>query len=193
MNTLCYECSDPTHNLCTDCASYLFYELVNGTCSCMSGYFHTNNLCMPCNNASTGCLTCTYNDGANGTLGYNSSKFKCLTCNNTANYFLNGVLCKLCTLTNCVSCLNLTACSVCAATYSPSVTLLCVKCYVTGCAYCSDASPNVCGICNLTLGYYLSGNTCVAKCGDGIITSGVEQCDDNNTASYDGCSSTCST
>ena len=148
---------------------------------------------MPCNNASTGCLTCTYNDGANGTLAYNSSKFKCLTCNNTANYFLNGVLCKLCTLSNCVRCVNLTACGTCTSTYFPSVTLLCVRCYVTGCAYCSDASSSICSICNLTIGYYLSGNICVSKCGDGIITPAVETCDDNNTNSYDGCSSTCAT
>jgi cysteine-rich repeat protein len=34
------------------------------------------------------------------------------------------------------------------------------------------------------------GKPCTAKCGDGKILKG-EQCDDGNTASGDGCSSTC--
>ena len=34
------------------------------------------------------------------------------------------------------------------------------------------------------------GSSCVSKCGDGIVVSG-ELCDDNNTRSGDGCSSTC--
>jgi cysteine-rich repeat protein len=157
----------------------------------MSGYFPTNNLCMPCANASAGCLTCSYNDGANGTLPYSSSLFACLTCDNTRNYFMNGVLCQLCTMSNCVTCLNLTACSICTSTYFPSVALTCVHCYVTGCAYCSTSNSNACAICNGTLGYYLSGTSCVTRCGDGIVVAGVEQCDDNNTANYDGCSSAC--
>jgi hypothetical protein len=160
VNKLCYECNDPTHNLCTDCASYLFYELINGSCNCISGYFHTNNLCMPCNNASTGCLTCTYNDGANGTLAYNSTNFTCHTCNNTANYFLSGGLCQLCTLPNCISCVNLTSCAICSSPYSQSVNFLCVFCNVTGCAYCSDTDQDNCSICNSSMGYSLSGKTC---------------------------------
>ena len=140
---------------------------------CMGGYFPTNDICMPCRNASTGCLTCSYNDGANGTLPYNSSRFQCTTCNNTANYFLNGALCQLCTMSNCVQCLNLTACTTCITNFFPSVTLRCVRCFVTGCAYCTDSNANACAICNLTMGYYLSGSTCVTKCGDGIVVTGV--------------------
>lgn len=65
-------------------------------------------------------------------------------------------------------------------------------CNVVGCAYCSTTNSNNCGVCNATLGYYITASQgCTAKCGDGIIVSAVEQCDDNNTASYDGCSSTC--
>lgn len=166
--------------------------MVNNTCVCKSGYFPANSICMSCNSASTGCLTCTYNDGANGTLTYKSSLFTCTSCNNTLNYFLNGKLCTLCSLSNCITCLNLTACGVCANTYFPSVALTCVHCYVTGCAYCTTSNSNACAVCNATQGYYISGQTCITKCGDGIIT-GTEQCDDNNTANYDGCSSTCNT
>ena len=32
---------------------------------------------------------------------------------------------------------------------------------------------------------------CLAKCGDGLVAIGEELCDDNNTASGDGCNSTC--
>jgi hypothetical protein len=130
QNTLCYECTQTDKSICTDCASYLFYELVNNTCACMGGYFPTNSICMPCSNASTGCLTCSYNDGANGTLTYSSSNFTCLTCNSSLNYVLNGVLCQLCTLSNCVNCLNLTACAVCNATlgYFSNGTTCMAKC-----------------------------------------------------------------
>lgn len=129
----------------------------------MSGYFPSNNICMSCSNTSAGCLTCTYNDGANGTLAYNSSLFNCTTCNNTANYFFNGGSCQLCNLTNCMACLNLTVCSICASNYSLSVSFLCVQCNVTGCAYCSDSDPSNCSVCSSNLGYYLSGQICLLE------------------------------
>lgn len=70
--------------------------------------------------------------------------------------------------------------------------LTCVRCYVTGCAFCSATNSNACGVCNNTLGYYINNtNGCQTQCGDGIYVVGVEQCDDNNTANYDGCSATC--
>lgn len=61
---------------------------------------------------------------------------------------------------------------------------------VTNCVTCSVVSGGVvCSTC--VTGYVVdSSNTCVTKCGDGIII-GAEQCDDNNTADGDGCSSTC--
>ena len=135
----------------------------------MVGYFHTNNLCMACSNITSGCLTCAYDDGASGTLLYNSSKFTCTLCNNTLNYFINGKLCTLCTLSNCQNCLNLTACKTCTSSYKQSITLTCVKCNVIGCGYCSATNSNICAECNNTLGYYIQGSACIAKCGDGII------------------------
>jgi cysteine-rich repeat protein len=36
-----------------------------------------------------------------------------------------------------------------------------------------------------------SADICSAKCGDGLVASEEESCDDNNTASGDGCNSTC--
>ena len=32
---------------------------------------------------------------------------------------------------------------------------------------------------------------CTVKCGDGIVTAPIEQCDDGNISSNDGCSNTC--
>jgi len=93
----------------------------------------------------------------------------------------------------CTLCQNLTACSICNSGYNLSSILTCVHCYVTGCAYCSSTNSNVCAICNNSLGYYNDSATqkCKTQCGDGILVSATEACDDNNTLSYDGCSSTC--
>ena len=192
MNTLCYQCDQPDKNLCTSCASYQFYELVNNSCVCMGGYFAAASSCLPCSTATLGCLACTYNDLSNGTLAYNAALFACDACNNSANYFVNGRFCTLCTLNKCQQCGNLTACSACTTGYKLSVALTCVVCNVVGCQFCSTTNPNQCGICDAVLGYYITAALgCVTLCGDGIYVAGVEQCDDNNTANYDGCSSTC--
>ena len=63
----------------------------------------------------------------------------------------------------------------------------CMTC-PTGCSSCSSAT--VCTACT-AVGYIPSGAQCVPNCGDGRIIYGVEQCDDNNKNSGDGCSGSC--
>ena len=140
----------------------------------MSGYFAAASSCMPCSDVTTGCLTCTYNDLNNGTLAYNSALFTCTFCNNSAKYFLNGKLCTLCTLSNCLICTSLTACSVCVTGYNFTLASTCVICNIVGCLYCSATNSSQCDVCNATQGYYVSPTLdCITQCGDGIFVDGV--------------------
>eukprot|EP01006_Ploeotia_vitrea_P017807 TRINITY_DN49039_c0_g2_i1.p1 TRINITY_DN49039_c0_g2~~TRINITY_DN49039_c0_g2_i1.p1 ORF type:complete len:643 (-),score=55.44 TRINITY_DN49039_c0_g2_i1:954-2882(-) len=75
------------------------------------------------------------------------------------------------------------------AASSQTITGLCCDCSVSNCLTCkNDAS--VCESCEV--GYRLSNGVCQPVCGDGYRT-GIENCDDRNTNSGDGCSSDCST
>jgi cysteine-rich repeat protein len=194
QNTLCYQCDDPLTNHCTDCASYLHYELVDGQCVCMSGYLWAASICSLCWDANTGCYNCSYDDGSNGTLPYDSSKFVCLSCNETENYFMDGIRCTLCSLSHCLNCENLTACAICETGYDFSVIQTCIICHVTGCLHCSLTNPDVCVVCNQTLGYYenTTNQKCKTICGDGIFVGAEEGCDDGNLVNFDGCSASCS-
>lgn len=58
---------------------------------------------------------------------------------------------------------------------------------------CSVASPSVCQCqCTVFLSSSSMSHGTMAVCGNGVI-EGTETCDDNNTASDDGCNSTCDT
>lgn len=144
----------------------------------MNGYFAYSSSCIPCNNVTTGCLACTYNDLNNGTLTYNSSFYACTSCNSSANYVINGGVCTLCNISNCQICANLTVCSTCLTGYNLSDASTCVICNITGCQYCSATNSSQCGLCNTTQGYYINSTFgCITQCGDGIFVAGVEQCD----------------
>ena len=62
-----------------------------------------------------------------------------------------------------------------------------------GCINCSASDQNNCTKCDNNNGYFENTTTwkCSALCGDGILIVSQEECDDNNTDNYDGCSSTC--
>jgi cysteine-rich repeat protein len=85
-----------------------------------------NSSCLSCGYGMAGCGNCTYDDGAQGALPYNSSLFTCLECDNLAGYYND-----------------------------------------------------------------FKHGRCLSICGDGIVVTASEACDDNNTADYDGCSSKC--
>ena len=159
----------------------------------MDRHIHTNDSCQHCSYGSAGCTHCTYDDGGNGLLPYNSALFTCLECNNTEQYFLDGIRCTLCTLSNCVDCQNLTHCGQCDTGYDYSDVQTCIICKVVGCTNCSASNVNKCTTCNNSMGYYNSAgsNICSSQCGDGILVSAHEDCDDGNTDNNDGCSSTC--
>jgi Notch-like protein len=59
---------------------------------------------------------------------------------------------------------------------------------VLNCINCPN-SFDVCIQCSI--GYAVIKNQCQTVCGDSIIMSPNEECDDGNTVNNDGCSSTC--
>ena len=104
-NAKCYQCANNnSRDVCTHCASYLFYEMSDTGCVCMPTYFEANSSCLACSYANEGCYNCSYSDGSNGTLPYNSSLFVCLECNTTFDYFMSGNMCQKCALSNCLDC-----------------------------------------------------------------------------------------
>ncbi len=132
-----------------------------------------------------------------------------VTC--SPNYFVNGSgVCQICSIAYCQTCQSLTSCTTCnsTATVKLSSKKLCYLCSPANCVSCS--STNVCekcatgyyvnlGLCSLCsqsctcYGWTLPKNAlgvCSTTCGDGYLR-GSEACDDGNTVSHDGCSSTC--
>ena len=78
-------------------------------------------------------------------------------------------------------CTNVIGCTGTAISQNKTICLLCdsVKGYelVDGLCLCKD-------------GFVFDGSKCIEVCGDGRII--IDECDDNNTVSGDGCSSACS-
>ena len=59
-----------------------------------------------------------------------------------------------------------------------------------GCKGGSDAGQDTCTPCTLGTSPDAAKENCVVNCGDGLKHA-TEECEDNNTADGDGCSSTC--
>lgn len=210
-NTVCYTCNNSNTNICTSCDTN--FALNNGTCECdmssNSKILVNNNLCYICSNLVSNCILCDYS--GNNSLAYNASYFTCLDCNTTANYFINAnSTCSICTATNCVNCASLTTCKVCVTGYGVNSSGICSTCPIDNCATCYNLTAcKVCSGAYLLMANYLcatcpasctcggytfprkANGDCSTICGDGIIISTYEGCDDNNTIDGDGCSSTC--
>ena len=154
------------------------------------------------------CLTCSYT--AATSVVYDSASFTCISCNNAAGYFIDtNDQCATCTLANCVTCSAISVCSVCSAGFGVKATGECSDCPVTACTtclnltYCSTCNTDYnlingsCYSCSQTClcgGYALpklANGDCSTDCGDGVILSPYEECDDGNTLDGDGCSSAC--
>jgi len=130
--------------------------------------FIAGEACIPNTCLDLGYSCNTWDDGCGGTLD-------CGTCG-------SGFSCDA--IGECIS-------STCTPATDPSFVGVCgtKQCGTaengTGVNSCGSISCGTCtgGTCNST-------GQCVTICGNGIIETG-EQCDDNNTANSDGCSSTC--
>jgi cysteine-rich repeat protein len=101
--------------------------------------------------------------------------------------------CVACSIPHCITCSSLTTCTLCTTGYSVDVIFQCSTCAVLGCFTCSPGNNYLCDVCFNAGGYFLVPATqlCTSICGDGLTASGLEGCDDGNTASGDGCSSSC--
>lgn len=168
----------------------------------------SNSICYLCSDLQSKCISCDY--PADSSLPYDSTQFTCLDCNNTAGYFINpSAVCVVCSVGNCTTCATYNTCSICNSGYGVNSSGLCSTCPIDNCAACYNLTacktcqtPYVvlnyaCSLCpaSCTCGGYTfprkSNGDCSAICGDGIIISAYEQCDDNNTLDGDGCSSSC--
>lgn len=141
-------------------------------------YFMADVQCT--NNSIWDDTTCTCSP-CPASLIANSNNNTCLPCNSTF------VMCTAC---------NATACTACSPPYQLATNGSCeANCtYLPLCALCTsnatDPTSILCTKCST--GYQFSpAGACVAICGDGIIVYLAEECDDNNTANDDGCSSAC--
>jgi hypothetical protein len=114
-------------------------------------------------------------------------------------------MCIACPLSNCLTCFNLTACSVCNQANSfflNSTTGLCQACSLAGCITCT--SLTACSDCNETLNYVLAANQTCTLCQTNLnyfpdaatqtcqlctlsyclVCSSLTQCTSCNTASF---------
>lgn len=157
---------------CTACSALVYrYLETNNSCPCQPGYIDIGvTLCYPCEYYMPGCYTCI-------TTALCSSCFPGFTLNSagvcqcTSGFLVTGVCT---TITGCTSATNLQGQVFCLAC---NATLFYVRTTNFSCACMTGYTQNV------VMG-------CITNCGDGYKTSS-EACDDNNTASGDGCSSTC--
>ena len=182
---LCLTCTDASTN-CTTCSSPL---IINGsTCICSAGLYMAtgSSSCLPCD---ASCINCT-----------GSGNNQCSACAPT--FILTGTTCACAALQyidpvtgNCTACHY--SCTTCDGTASSN----CLTCDSansrslsgTSCPCISgkfDIGNPACYASNCQVGYAPDASgVCQEICGDGVLY--VLPCDDGNTVSGDGCSSTC--
>ena len=96
-------------------------------------------------------------------------------------------------MSHCLTCTSATVCTLCDVGYKVNTTSnLCIvqPCTVVNCDTCVGALTAVCESCYSGFSVGPSGATCSAFCGNKAMDSS-ESCDDGNSVSGDGCSSSC--
>lgn len=154
----CWECQNATFNQCTSCI--VSYTLLNNYCvptSCQVLYcsyciLFQSTTCYEC---QTNFILINNTCVCQGDLVPSLPGSPLATCTCTGN----ATNCFTCLIPGCLTCLNSTACSQCAPTYSSNGQGGCVFCNVSNCQTC--LSTNFCGVCAGNLTVSLSG-TCVA-------------------------------
>lgn len=141
-NTLCYACQEISPSTCTACATNMV--IFNSTCICntsAAAFLYVNLICFSCLSQKSYCLTCSYS--GNTSLAYISSSFTCLTCDETAKYYLEGNECLLCG-TNMLIINSKCICNTSAATllYVNGICFTCgsQKSYCLTCSYSGNTS-----------------------------------------------------
>ena len=208
-NPVCLSCDPANSVVCLSCATN--YVLANNTCYCdttLNAFIEVNGQCLACSALQSQCIMCSY--GGNASAAYVAGNLMCLTCNSSNGYFINpSNLCQTCSVTNCATCIGYATCSVCNSGYGVTSIGTCSTCPIDGCQTCTNLSacsvckssymkigvlcytcPTSCTCGGYTLPKYSNGD-CSTVCGDGIVIFPYEGCDDGNTKSGDGCSSTC--
>lgn len=97
-------------------------------------------------------------------------------------------------MSNCIECSSVNTCTACDTGYKVNTTdnqCIVQPCLVTNCDTCVANSTTICESCYTTFSVEDGGNACSAFCGNAALDTVLEQCDDGNVVSGDGCSSTC--
>ena len=161
VNGNCTSCSSTPTLACTACATGFFLNTTDNTCAviCGDGILASTELCDDGNKVDgDGCSSVCAIETAYFCTGAVGSRSNCSGCS-----------------PNCLNFTSFISCSLCQTIYLLNVTSL--NCepncsVVTLCATCSVISNAV--ACNTCVSGYAVGssNTCVPKCGDGIVISG---------------------
>lgn len=184
--------------ICQKCFANNYLLPVRNRCygNCPAGYFNNMNT-QKCSDCNAVCRTCTDSQNCTSCIvgwpipgGCTTiegciaaiSPQSCVKCNIQGLFQIVGKTC-ICLPGYFVVthlCTNVVGCVGTAISQNKTVCLLCdsMKGYAL-----------VNGLCLCKEGLVFNGNMCIEVCGDGKIV--LDKCDDGNTVSGDGCSSTC--
>ncbi|KAM3132028.1 hypothetical protein pb186bvf_015912 [Paramecium bursaria] len=194
----CFTCQSKT-DYCRTCNTYMMYAK-NGKCVCWSKYTSCKpNGSNPSTPSTPDEIADQNQQSTNQDEGVGTSDESQQTCTNClSNQWCNVSECQLCP-PNCLQCSNYDLCLQCQDGYFVS-NGFCRQCN-KGCKKCTDSTCQECQYikindkctdCSSLVGQY-EDNTktkCISICGDGI-KSDMEQCDDGNILSNDGCDQDC--
>lgn len=147
---------------------------------------------------NTSCLTCS---GTNSSLCLSCQSFLTLTagsclCPTELFYYFETNLCLSCQtyLVGCLECTNDMACTLCDSSkgfsLGPGGRCVCPSNYSVVTESCVDCLTT-CNCAGVHWRDGVVGGVCEATCGDGLLITGSEECDDGNAVGGDGCNSSC--
>ncbi|CAD8125624.1 unnamed protein product [Paramecium sonneborni] len=191
-NKYCENCYGSSNNNCLTCVQDHHRGIKRHQCLCLPGYYD-DGINLPCLPLCGDLIVVEQEDCDDG----NNNPFDgCHNCKFACNF-----ACDICLNGKCYQCKNgyevhNNDCrSLCQGN---QLTLLqqctensrnCVNCQYECSLNCVDCRFGKCSLCDEHRGWYAQiDGTCNSICGDGIVTSLTEMCDDGNTNQQDGCS-----
>jgi proprotein convertase subtilisin/kexin type 5 len=199
----CLTCSGGLNTNCLTCASPAVINNSNSSCNCpvnsfMNATFQcvcstgqylslsgTTYSCLVCNSICLNCTDSTSNNCTACTFPLILSGTTCI-CSSSGYTDLKSGSCLACDPT-CLTCTGglSTECLTCDASLHRVINGTRCSCSMPA----LEVNQPMCQLNVCSNGYANISDVCVVICGDGIVIN--EACDDGNTISGDGCSSTC--
>ncbi|CAD8089132.1 unnamed protein product [Paramecium sonneborni] len=190
-NKYCENCYGSSKQNCLTCVKEFHRGIQLNQCLCLPGYYD-DGINLPCFPICGDQLVVEQEDCDDG----NNNPFDgCHNCKFACNF-----ACDICFNGKCYQCksgyevYNNDCRSICQgkelSLYQQCQTELknCVNCQYTCSKNCINCEFGICIECDEEKGWYIQfDGTCNSICGDGIVTSLTEMCDDGNTNPSDGC------